>query len=174
MNGSVWIVSYVLLWLTVVLLSFSVVALLRQVGVLHLRVAPMGVHFAGDSNVITERMNHFQRTTRVEQFEGNELTAVTRLVHAASRLSSPRTILLSLPELLPPSVKRWLRDTFIRTESSNRQATDGLAIDHLPPIQLPFSMLLASHLQPPVDRERQTLHAITGVNTPRMQRSRSR
>lgn len=48
MSGSVWIVSYVLLWLAVLVLGFSVVALLRQVGVLHLRVAPMGVHFAGE------------------------------------------------------------------------------------------------------------------------------
>lgn len=48
MNGSVWIVSYVLLWAAVVVLGFSVVALLRQVGVLHLRVAPMGVNFAGE------------------------------------------------------------------------------------------------------------------------------
>lgn len=48
MNGSVWIVSYVLLWVAVVVLGFSVVALLRQIGVLHLRVAPMGVNFAGE------------------------------------------------------------------------------------------------------------------------------
>jgi thiol-disulfide isomerase/thioredoxin len=48
MSGSVWLVSYVLLWLAVLVLGFSVVALLRQVGVLHLRVAPMGVHFAGE------------------------------------------------------------------------------------------------------------------------------
>ncbi|MEL7156945.1 MAG: thioredoxin domain-containing protein, partial [Actinomycetota bacterium] len=48
MTGSVWIVSYVLLWAAVVLLGFSVVALLRQIGVLHTRVAPMGVHFAGE------------------------------------------------------------------------------------------------------------------------------
>lgn len=48
MNGSVWIASYVLLWMAVLVLGFSVVALLRQVGVLHLRVAPMGVHFAGE------------------------------------------------------------------------------------------------------------------------------
>jgi len=48
MSGSVWIVSYVMLWLTVVVLGVAVIALLRQVGVLHLRVAPMGVHFAGE------------------------------------------------------------------------------------------------------------------------------
>lgn len=48
MSGSVWVVSYVLLWVAVVLLGFSVIALLRQVGVLHTRVAPMGVHFAGE------------------------------------------------------------------------------------------------------------------------------
>lgn len=44
----IWLVSYVLLWLTVAALGFAVVALLRQIGVLHTRVAPMGVHFAGE------------------------------------------------------------------------------------------------------------------------------
>lgn len=48
MNGSVWIASYVLLWLAVLALGFSVIALLRQIGVLHTRIAPMGVHFAGE------------------------------------------------------------------------------------------------------------------------------
>ena len=48
MNGTVWIVSYVLLWIAVIVLGFTVVALLRQIGVLHTRVAPMGVHFAGE------------------------------------------------------------------------------------------------------------------------------
>ena len=48
MSGGVWIVSYVLLWIAVVVLGFTVVALLRQIGVLHTRVAPMGVHFAGE------------------------------------------------------------------------------------------------------------------------------
>jgi thiol-disulfide isomerase/thioredoxin len=47
-SGTVWIVSYVLLWIAVVVLGFTVVALLRQIGVLHTRVAPMGVHFAGE------------------------------------------------------------------------------------------------------------------------------
>ncbi len=48
MSGSVWIASYVMLWLAVLVLGVVVVALLRQIGVLHLRVAPMGVHFAGE------------------------------------------------------------------------------------------------------------------------------
>jgi thiol-disulfide isomerase/thioredoxin len=48
MNGSVWIATYVLLWLAVLVLSIVVVALLRQVGVLHARMRPMGVHFAGE------------------------------------------------------------------------------------------------------------------------------
>jgi thiol-disulfide isomerase/thioredoxin len=48
MNGSVWIATYVLLWLAVVVLAVLVVALLRQVGVLHARMRPMGVHFAGE------------------------------------------------------------------------------------------------------------------------------
>ena len=48
MEGGVWIVSYVLLWLAVLGLSVMVVALLRQVGVLHTRLRPLGVHFAGE------------------------------------------------------------------------------------------------------------------------------
>ena len=42
MTGDVWIVSYVLLWLAVLGLSVMVVALLRQVGVLHTRLRPFG------------------------------------------------------------------------------------------------------------------------------------
>lgn len=48
MTGGVWIASYVLLWLTVVVLGVSLIALLRQIGVLHARLRPMGVHFAGE------------------------------------------------------------------------------------------------------------------------------
>lgn len=38
MEGSVWVASYVLLWLTVLGLAAAVVALLRQIGVLHARL----------------------------------------------------------------------------------------------------------------------------------------
>lgn len=48
MTGDVWVVSYVMLWLTVIVLGVVVVALLRQVGVLHTRVRPLGVHFGGE------------------------------------------------------------------------------------------------------------------------------
>lgn len=48
MTGGAWVVSYVLLWLAVLGLSVMVVALLRQVGVLHTRLRPLGVHFAGE------------------------------------------------------------------------------------------------------------------------------
>lgn len=47
-KGTVWTVSYVALWLCVVTLCLTVVALLRQIGVLHARLAPMGTHFAGE------------------------------------------------------------------------------------------------------------------------------
>jgi hypothetical protein len=47
-TGGVWIASYVLLWIAVLGLSVMVVALLRQVGVLHTRLRPLGVHFAGE------------------------------------------------------------------------------------------------------------------------------
>lgn len=42
------LVSYVVLWFTVLALSVAVVALLRQVGVLHARLAPMGVNPGGE------------------------------------------------------------------------------------------------------------------------------
>lgn len=48
MQGGVWVASYVLLWLAVMALGLAVVALLRQIGVLHTRLRPMGVHFAGE------------------------------------------------------------------------------------------------------------------------------
>ena len=44
----IWLVSYTVLWVLVALLAFAVVALLRQIGVLHARLAPMGTHFAGE------------------------------------------------------------------------------------------------------------------------------
>lgn len=48
MTGDVWIVSYVLLWVTVLVLAFAVVVLLRQIGVLHARLRPVGVHHANE------------------------------------------------------------------------------------------------------------------------------
>ena len=48
MNGGAWIASCVVLWGAVLVLGFLVLALLRQVGVLHARLQPMGVHFAGE------------------------------------------------------------------------------------------------------------------------------
>ena len=48
MSGGTWIASYVVLWVAVVVLGVAVVALARQIGVLHARLAPLGVHFAGE------------------------------------------------------------------------------------------------------------------------------
>lgn len=48
MRGSLWVASYVLLWVAVLVLSFAVVALLRQLGVLHARLHTLGVHFGGE------------------------------------------------------------------------------------------------------------------------------
>jgi hypothetical protein len=47
-SGPVWVASYVMLWVAVVVLGLAVVALLRQVGVLHARLRPLGAHFAGE------------------------------------------------------------------------------------------------------------------------------
>ncbi len=48
MRGAVWQASYVVLWVAVVVLALAIAALLRQIGVLHARLQPMGVHFAGE------------------------------------------------------------------------------------------------------------------------------
>jgi hypothetical protein len=47
-SGDLWVASYVVLWLAVLALAFLVIALLRQIGVLHARLQPMGAHFAGE------------------------------------------------------------------------------------------------------------------------------
>lgn len=54
MSGGVWVASYVVLWVAVVVLGLLVLALLRQVGVLHARLQPMGVHFAGEGPPLDE------------------------------------------------------------------------------------------------------------------------
>ena len=48
MTGDVWVISYVALWVAVIALALAVLALLRQVGVLHARLRPIGVHPAGE------------------------------------------------------------------------------------------------------------------------------
>ena len=48
MTGTAWVASYVLLWVAVLALGFSVIVLLRHIGVLHARLGPQGVHHAGE------------------------------------------------------------------------------------------------------------------------------
>lgn len=73
MTGGVWIASYVLLWAAVLVLSVAVVVLLRQIGVLHARIRPLGVHFAGEG---LEPGTPAPRTSSLE-FGGSEVTLVT-------------------------------------------------------------------------------------------------
>ncbi len=54
----IWLASYAALWVTVMALGVSVIALLRQIGVLHTRVAPMGVHFAGEGPDLDSEAPH--------------------------------------------------------------------------------------------------------------------
>lgn len=72
MNGSVWIATYVLLWLAVITLSIVVIALLRQVGVLHARMRPMGVHFAGEG---PERLEQAPGAASID-YSRNALTLI--------------------------------------------------------------------------------------------------
>ena len=48
MSGGTWVASYVVLWITVLVLAAVVVALLRQIGVLHARLRPIGVHHGNE------------------------------------------------------------------------------------------------------------------------------
>lgn len=50
-----WVVAFLALWLVVAVLAVAVVALLRQIGVLHQRLAPMGVHFASEGPELDAR-----------------------------------------------------------------------------------------------------------------------
>ena len=43
-----WRIAFVARWVVVALLAVALVALLRQIGVLHQRLAPMGTHFASE------------------------------------------------------------------------------------------------------------------------------
>jgi len=65
-SGTFWIVSYIALWVAVIALSISVVALLRQIGLLHLRVAPMGVNFAGEGPELDEPAPNIGRRWRTD------------------------------------------------------------------------------------------------------------
>ena len=58
MSGGLWIVSYVMLWVAVCVLGLVVVVLLRQIGVLHARLHPMGVHFAGEGPPLGDQAPH--------------------------------------------------------------------------------------------------------------------
>jgi thiol-disulfide isomerase/thioredoxin len=68
----VWIASYVALWIAVLLLAVAVVALLRQIGVLHARLAPLGVHFAGEGPLLDSVAPHGASFG----YESHELTLV--------------------------------------------------------------------------------------------------
>jgi thiol-disulfide isomerase/thioredoxin len=50
-----WAASIVVLWMLVAVLGFAVVVLLRQVGVLHARLAPLGAHPAGQGPAVGDR-----------------------------------------------------------------------------------------------------------------------
>lgn len=55
MTGTWWTMSYVVMWVVMVVLCLAVAVLLRQIGVLHARLAPMGTHFAGEGPSVGDR-----------------------------------------------------------------------------------------------------------------------
>jgi thiol-disulfide isomerase/thioredoxin len=81
--------SYVVLWVAVIILGFSVVALLRQVGVLHTRLRPLGVNPAGEGPVIGDV---------APELAGRQWTvaALTLIAFTSSRCPICRTLVPSL------------------------------------------------------------------------------
>lgn len=92
MSGGVWVVSYVLLWLAVIGLSLTVIALLRQVGVLHARLRPLGTHGAGEGPALGAPA---PRSDRLDY----ERAAVTLLAFTSDRCDVCRSLVPSLPYL---------------------------------------------------------------------------
>lgn len=92
MTGGVWIVSYVLLWLAVIGLSLAVVALLRQVGVLHTRLRPLGAHVAGEGPAVGAP------APRSDRLDWSSAT-LTLLAFTSERCDVCRSLVPSLPYL---------------------------------------------------------------------------
>ena len=92
MTGGVWVVSYVLLWLAVLGLSFAVVALLRQVGVLHARLRPLGTNMAGEGPAVGAPA---PRSERLDY----DAAALTLLAFTSDRCDVCRSLVPSLPYL---------------------------------------------------------------------------
>ena len=92
MSGGVWVVSYVLLWIAVVALSLAVVALLRQVGVLHARLRPLGAHMAGEGPPAGAPA---PRSDRLDY----SAAALTLLAFTSPRCDVCRSLVPSLPYL---------------------------------------------------------------------------
>jgi thiol-disulfide isomerase/thioredoxin len=91
-TGGVWVVSYVLLWLAVLGLSFAVVALLRQVGVLHARLRPLGTNMAGEGPVAGTPA---PRSERIDYADA----PLTLLAFTSERCDVCRSLVPSLPYL---------------------------------------------------------------------------
>ena len=51
-----WLVAFVALWILVVILGVVVLALVRQVGILHVRLRPAGAQPAGEGPAVGERL----------------------------------------------------------------------------------------------------------------------
>lgn len=123
MSGSVWIATYVLLWVAVLVLALAVVVLLRQIGVLHARVHPMGVHFGG---------------------EGPELGSVAPPVEGVAYAEAPLTLLAftsptcEVCKVLRPSldaIKRTYREVQVRVvdlDDSTRPSFDAFNVRSTP------------------------------------------
>ena len=92
MTGAAWIASYVALWVAVLVLSFAVVVLLRQIGVLHARIRPAGVHPAGEGPV------HGAPAPAVGWFDYDQ-HRLTVLVFAAASCDICQELVPSLPHL---------------------------------------------------------------------------
>ena len=141
MAGGWWVASYVVLWLVVILLVFLVVALARQVGVLHLRLAPHGALEEDDEG---PPLGEPVPPVESHDVDGRPVTiggAGGQLVLFVSPdCSLCRTVLPSLPVAarqasLRPAV---VVDASVPGEAANRLARNGIPVVPDPPLAHTF------------------------------------
>ena len=128
MNG-LWLVSYVGLWLMVMLLAVAMLALLRQIGLLHMRIQPAGARTADAGPEIGEQLPE----TSIEDVFG-ELVSVVK--YGRSRLLLFVAPSCSSCEQLLPSLRTFARretavdDVVLLTGSEDQTANENFIRRH--------------------------------------------
>lgn len=119
-----WLVSYAVLWVLVVLLAVIVVALARQIGTLHLRLAPQGALELDDEGPL---LGHEAPVVSATDVHGRDVVV-------GGIAESPRVLLFATPgcrlcrDVLPSlrALSRGRRmDAFLISDGTNEETAAG-------------------------------------------------